>query len=59
MKFLKKWLEAFYMPCEVTILPKLYEDVLSKNKNVYKRQNKFGANQYNAIDILNAVVGPI
>lgn len=58
---LKVWLEAFYMPCKVVILPKIYE---SKLKQIPLRllgtqKNMFGETQYNAIGILNQVIGPI
>lgn len=32
MANLKTWLEAFYMPCKVVILPKMYEETLKANK---------------------------
>ena len=52
------WLEAYYMPCKVVILPKLYENIL-KADLIEQRLNKFGKKQYNAIDILKNIIGPI
>jgi len=55
---MRKWLLAFYSPCKVQILPKMYEDVL-KSSGVHTQKNMFGQTQYNAIGILNLIVGPI
>ena len=59
MAKLKVWLEAFYMPCKVKILPKIYEPVLKKNTNIKNKQNWNDKTQYNAIQILKNVIGPI
>ena len=56
---LKTWLEAFYMPCKVTILPKIYEQTLKNNKNIDTQRNAYGKTQYNAIYILKQIIGPI
>ena len=37
MNNLKMWLQAFYMPCKIVILPKLYEDVLFNNKEINRK----------------------
>ena len=31
---LKKWLEAFYMPCKIKILPQIVESTLKQNTNI-------------------------
>ena len=59
MNQLKMWLEAFYMPCIVQILPKIYESTLSQNKNIETQINYKGKTQYNAIHILKQIIGPI
>ena len=59
MAQLKVWLEAFYMPCKVTILPKIYENTLKQNRNIDRKKNDIGKTQYNAIHILKNIIGPI
>ena len=59
MSELKEWLEAFYMPCRVEILPNIYDDVLLKNKNIDTKKNCLGRTQFNAIHILKNIIGPI
>ena len=58
---LKTWLEAQYQPCTVEILPNIGQDVLDNisNKDMGTQINCYGEKQYNAIGILNQVIGPI
>ena len=60
-KNLKKWLEAQFQPCKVEILPNMYKDVLDKIplRLLGTQNNWSGEKQYNAIGILNQVIGPI
>jgi len=55
---MRLWLLAFYSPCKVKILPNIYEEVLIEKK-VNIQQNCNDKNQYNAIGILNLIIGPI
>ena len=59
MNQLKKWLEAFYMPCKVKILPKIFESTLMSNKLIDRKTNFLDKSQYNAIHILKQIIGPI
>lgn len=58
---LKKWLEAQYQPCKVEILPNIFKDVLDQIplRLLGTQTNCNGEKQYNAIGILNQVIGPI
>jgi hypothetical protein len=58
---LKKWLEAQFQPCKVEILPNIFKDVLDNIplKLLGTQKNCNGEKQYNAIGILNNVIGPI
>ena len=58
---LKKWLEAQFQPCKVEILPNITQAVLDKIplKDLGTKTNCYGSKQYNAIGILNQVIGPI
>ena len=60
-KNLKKWIEAKYSPCKVEILPNIYQDVLDRIplRDLGTQKNCHGEKQYNAIGILNQVIGPI
>lgn len=55
---LRKWLEAFYSPCKVQVLPVIGEYDL-QTKHVSFKMNGFAKNQYNAESILKNVVGQI
>ena len=59
MNQLKEWLEAFYMPCKVIILPKIYESTLEMNKEIDRKTNYKNKKQFNAIHILKQIIGPI
>jgi len=59
MKQLKQWLEAFFMPCPVEILPNIYDHVLCENREIARKENDHGYLQYNAIHILKHIIGPI
>ena len=39
MAKLKTWLEAFYSPCKVKILPKIYEQTLKNNAEIRNKKN--------------------
>jgi hypothetical protein len=58
---LKKWLEAYFQPCRVEVLDSIYSDKLDSipNKDLGTKTNCYGSKQYNAIGILNQVIGPI
>ena len=58
MDHLKIWLEAFYQPCKVIILPKMFESAL-KTANISTQKNYLGVQQYNAINIIKQVLSPI
>lgn len=49
---MRVWLLAFYSPCQVKILPNIYEELLIEKK-VNIQKNDYDKNQYNAIGILN------
>ena len=53
---MKDWLQAFYSPCQVKILPVIYENGLVE-QGVATKKNEYNRNQYNAVDILNKVNG--
>jgi hypothetical protein len=55
---MKKWLEAFYSPCKVKILNRIYDDCLSEG-GVNTQKNGYGETQYNAVGALKRVIGPI
>lgn len=55
---MKRWLEAFYYPCKVKILPFIFEKLLQE-RGVHVKKNDYDCNQYNAVGILNLVIGPI
>jgi predicted Zn-dependent protease len=59
MKQLKQWLEAFFLPCPVEILPNIEDQVLCENKEIARKENECGFLQYNAIHILKYIIGPI
>jgi hypothetical protein len=52
------WLEAFYQPCKVEILPKIMEKDLIRD-DIGRQENWKGESQYNAIGILKQIIGPI
>tara|TARA_B110000285_G_C15033333_1_gene567902 strand:+ start:205 stop:339 length:135 start_codon:yes stop_codon:yes gene_type:complete len=39
---LKEWLEAFYSPCKVEILPSIFDTVLLANKSIATKKNSLG-----------------
>ena len=55
---LKKWMEAFYMPCKVVILETQTDDKI-QGLGISTQKNDFNDTQYNAIHILQKFVGPI
>lgn len=58
LKKLKIWLEAFYQPCKVEILPSLNETTLRRD-TIGRQKNYLGESQYNAIGILKQIIAPI
>lgn len=58
MEKLKTWLEAFYQPCKVEILPKIDEIDLRRD-DIGRKKNYLGEDQYNAIGILKRIIAPI
>ena len=59
MDQLKAWLEAFYLPCKVEILPFRFEQDLINIKAIDRKKNCYGKTQFNAIHILKHFIGGI
>lgn len=55
MNDVKYWLQAFYQPCKVEILPKIMEEKL-KGRGIDTQKNDNRETQYNAIHILKNVI---
>lgn len=57
LEHMKEWMLAFYSPCQVKILPNVYDDTL-KEKKIDSHRNKYNQPQYDAVDIINRIIEP-